>query len=341
MASSLCHSLVHHIFKQQFHDLLNNHIIRSLFLSCLILCFKYSISQQNSFPEVVVQYDSAAAWTYDNLQLIPVRFVGDGGTKGYLPFDNVTTMQKALREKKLKINEIKGSGNADVRILEMRNMSKEAIVIQSGEIIVGGKQDRIVSQTMILPPDKEKYYVNVFCVEKGRWARKSKPFNYFRQADMSLRRATDVSRKQHDIWENIENQFKVSGKKSQTEAYKDILAERRFIEEDSLYVKFFTDKLSKTDSSFAGFIAITGGQIIGTDLYSTKEMAIEAFQNTLRSYAATAIVVGDPPEVKKEAVVNFMTPILSDNKTRNDFLKNRGRVYMYQGKIIHIVAYGD
>jgi len=290
---------------------------------------------------VVVQYDSAAAWTYENLQLIPVRFVGDGGTRGFLPFDNVTTMQKALREKKLKINEIKGSGNADVRVIEMRNMSKEAIVIQSGEILIGGKQDRIVSQTMILPPDKEKYYVNVFCVEKGRWARKAKPFNYFRQADMSLRRATDVSRKQHNIWENIENQFKVSGKKSQTEAYKDILAERRFIEEDSLYVKFFTDKLSRTDSNFAGFIAITGGQIIGTDLYSTKEMAMEAFQNTLRSYAATAIIVGDPPEVKKEAVINFITPILSDNKTRNDFLKNRGRVYMYQGKIIHIVAYGD
>lgn len=305
----------------------------------MLVC-KYSVSQQ-SFPAVKVMYDSAAAWTFENLQLIPVRFVGDGGSRGYLPFDNLSSLQKSLREKKLKINELKGSGNADVRVLEMRNTSKEAIIIQSGEIITGGKQDRIISQTMIIPPDKQKYYVNVFCVEKNRWDRKAKPFNYYRTADMGLRRATDIQRKQHEVWESIDNQLKMGGKNSPTAAYRDVLTQKRFLDADSQYVKFFTDKLAQTDSNFAGFVAITGGQIIGTDLYSTKEMAMEAFQNSLRSYSATAIIVGDTPEVKKEAVVNFMTPILSDNKTRNEFLKNRGRVYMYQGKIIHIVAYGD
>lgn len=312
-----------------------------IIISCLlVLCWHHSISQQN-FPEVVVQYDSAAVWTYENLQLIPVRFVGDGGSRGYLPFDQVSTLQRSIKEKKLKINELKGSGNADVRVLEMRNMSKEAIVIQSGEILVGGKQDRIIGQTMIIPPDKQRYYVNVYCVEKGRWARKPQPFRYYRSADMGLRRANDIGRKQHLIWENIENQFKTSGRKSETSAYKDILTERRFLEADSMYVKFFTDKLARTDSNFAGFVAITGNQIIGTDLYSTREMTMESFQTILRSYSATAIVVGDTPVVKRPAIEKFMTPILSDNKTRNDFLKNRGRVYMYQGRILHIVAYGD
>jgi hypothetical protein len=319
---------------------LNNNRIRLTLLFLLILCSKYSISQQN-FPAVVVQYDSAKAWTFGNLQLIPVRYVGDGGSKGYLPFDHMRSLQKALREKKIRINELKGSGNADVRVLEMRNMGREAVILHSGEILAGGKQDRIISQTMILPPDKQRYYVNVYCVEKGRWDRRAKSFSFFRTADMGLRRATDVSRKQHQIWETIDNNFKLSGRKSETSAYKDILSERRFLSEDSQYVKFFTEKLATTDSNFAGFVAITGGQIIGTDLYSTKEMAMEAFHNSLRSYSATAIVVGDPPDIPKEKVVNFMTPILSDNKTRNEFLKTRGRVYMYQGKIIHIVAYGD
>jgi hypothetical protein len=286
-------------------------------------------------------YDSAEAWTYENLQLIPVRYVGDGGAKGFLPFKKVNSLQKAIKNKKIRINEIKGKGNAEVRVLEMRNTSKEAIVLQSGDILVGGKQDRIIAQTMIIPPDKQKYYVNVYCVEKNRWDRKEKPFYYYRAADMGLRRVTDVQRKQNHIWESIDNQFKMSGKKSPTAAYKDILQEKRFLDMDSAYVKFFTDKLAKTDSTFAGFIAITGNQIIGTDLYATKDMTMESFINSLRSYAATAIIVGDEPEVTKDKVLAFMTPILSDNKTRNDFLKNRGRVYMYQGKIIHIVAYGD
>lgn len=315
-------------------------LFKLILLLALVLPGKYSFSQ-SGFPAVKVMYDSAKSWTYGNLQLIPVRFVGDGGSKGYLPFDHMSSMQKALREKKLKINELKGSGNADVKVLEMRNMSKEAIIIQSGEIITGGKQDRIIGQTMIIPPDKQRYYVSVYCVEKNRWDKRAKPFNYYRTADMSVRKAADVSRKQHLVWEVIDNEFKLSGKNSPTAAYKDILSQKQFLDEDSLYVKFFKEKLAQTDSSFAGFIAITGNQIIGTDLYSTKEMAMEAFENTLRSYSATAIVVGDVPEVKKEEVQKFMTPILSDNKTRNEFLKNRGRVYMYQGKIIHIVAYGD
>jgi len=296
---------------------------------------------QSGFPAVIVQYDSAKAWTFGNLQLIPVRFVGDGGSKGYLPFDNVSSLQKALREKKIKVNELKGAGNADVRVLEMRNMSKEPIVIQSGDILTGGKQDRIVSQTMIIPPDKERYYVNVFCVEKNRWDRRAKTFNYFRSADMGLRKTTDLTRKQHLIWESIDSQLKLSGKNSPTAAYKDVLNQQKFLEEDSLYLKFFKEKLAQTDSTFAGFVAVTGGQIIGTDLYATKEMTLESFENNIRSYAATAIVLGDPPTIKKEEVVKFMTPILADNKTRNEFLKNRGRVYMYQGKILHIVAYGD
>jgi len=319
---------------------LSNRFIKLTLLWVLVIFSKYSIAQQ-SFPAVVVQYDSAKAWTFGNLQLIPVRYVGDGGSKGYLPFDNMNSLQKALKEKKVKINELKGSGNADVRVLEMRNMGKEAVILHSGEILTGGKQDRILSQTMILPPDKQRYYVNVYCVEQGRWDRRAKPFGFFRTADMGLRRANDVSKKQNKVWETIDNQFRLSGRKSETSAYKDILNDRRYLSEDSQYVKFFTAKLAATDSNFAGFIAITGGQIIGTDLYSTKEMTMEAFNNSLRSYAATAIVVGDPPDIQKEKVVNFMTPILSDNKTRNEFLKNRGRVYTYQGKIIHIVAYGD
>lgn len=320
--------------------MIRNSLLLVLLLSANILACAQT-QTQSGFPAVLVQYDSAAAWTYGNLQLIPVRFVGDGGSKGYLPFDHLSSMQRALRDRKLRVNELKGSGNADVRVLEMRNMSKEAIVIQSGEILTGGKQDRIISQTMIIPPDKQRYYVNVFCVEKNRWDRRAKPFNYFRSADMGLRKSTDINRKQHLIWESIDNQLKLSGKNSPTAAYKDLMNQKKFLEEDSLYVKFFKEKLAQTDSTFAGFVAITGNQIIGTDLYSTKQLTLEAFENTLRSYAATAIVVGDPPEVKKEDVVKFMTPILSDNKTRNEFLKNRGRVYMYQGKIIHIVAYGD
>ncbi len=304
--------------------------------------FFNSIAHAQSFPKVKVEYDSAAAWTFENLQLIPIRYVGSGG--GSIPALQKTkliSLQEAVKKGKVKISELSGSENAEVTVLTMRNNSKETIVVNSGEIVSGGKQDRIISETTILPPGKEKHYIDVFCVEKGRWSKKPRSFDYHRSADVALRRVMDIEKMQQKIWEAIENQYKASGKSSETWPYKNLYRDQRFLQADSAYVKFFSDKFAQSDSSYAGFIAVTSNQVIVTDLFATKEMTTAAFLTLLRSYSATAITLGETPDIKMEEVKKFMDPILSDDKTRDKYVSQRGRVFKYENKVIQITAYGD
>ena len=60
----------------------------------------------------------------------------------------------------------------DVEELVVRNLGTREIFIQSGDIVKGGKQDRVLIVSMILPPNSGRIPVAAFCVERGRWARR-------------------------------------------------------------------------------------------------------------------------------------------------------------------------
>lgn len=50
------------------------------------------------------------------------------------------------------------------------NESEMPIFLMCGEILFGGKQDRVIAQDTVIPAEKgKKFEVGVFCVEQGRW----------------------------------------------------------------------------------------------------------------------------------------------------------------------------
>ncbi len=57
-----------------------------------------------------------------------------------------------------------------VRRLEVRNLGDREVFIQSGDIVKGGKQDRVLVASMIIPPNSGYIPIGAFCVEAGRWA---------------------------------------------------------------------------------------------------------------------------------------------------------------------------
>ena len=57
-----------------------------------------------------------------------------------------------------------------VEELVVRNTGDRDVFIQSGDIFKGGKQDRVVIASMIVPPGSGDLSVGVFCVESGRWS---------------------------------------------------------------------------------------------------------------------------------------------------------------------------
>jgi hypothetical protein len=310
------------------------------FLMVIIQCSAISAFAQFDGTRLVVRYDSA--WTFKNLKLIPVRYEGVPANtiEDLKPGAKIITLSDALRDKKIKIKELPPDVGADLSVLKLTNESNDFILINSGEVVTGGKQDRASGETVLLPPVKDDYFMKTYCMEKGRWTKKEKPFRYFKPADISVKKKIDIEKNQAHVWQEIDRQFNASKLESDTWAYPEI-ALKNSNAEDSSYIRFFTEKFRNSDSLFAGFIAVTAGRIIATDLYATPQLVNNAFQAIIHTYVKEAVAFGATPVLKDEVIIKFMQPIFSDAKTRKEFLAHHGTIHYYQGKPIHIVAYGS
>ena len=65
---------------------------------------------------------------------------------------------------------------AEVNRLVLVNNSKRPLLLLAGEIVSGGKQDRVIGKDRIVPAESDPIDLSVFCVEPGRWVATSEHF---------------------------------------------------------------------------------------------------------------------------------------------------------------------
>jgi hypothetical protein len=101
-------------------------------------------------------------FTHRNLS---VYFVHGTSAPGPVPL----TLQEALEADAVEVIE-----TGSVNELQIRNKGKAEIFVQSGDIVKGGRQDRVVTVSFVLPPKSGKVPLASFCVEHGRWSGRGK-----------------------------------------------------------------------------------------------------------------------------------------------------------------------
>lgn len=104
-------------------------------------------------------YRVSAPYTHQNLTIFLIHGEDTNSNK------NLITLQEALEMKIFKVYETE-----DVNELIVENISpKYDVFIQSGDIVKGGKQDRVLAISIIVPRNSGKVSIEAFCVESGRW----------------------------------------------------------------------------------------------------------------------------------------------------------------------------
>jgi hypothetical protein len=107
----------------------------------------------------VGDYQLSGPYTHENLTIYLIH----GKTK--LTGKTPLTLQEALDQQKVVIRE-----TGRVNELAIENVSSEAeVYVQSGDVIKGGRQDRMLASDLLLPPKSGKIPVATYCVEQGRW----------------------------------------------------------------------------------------------------------------------------------------------------------------------------
>lgn len=95
-----------------------------------------------------------------------------------------------------------------VNTLVLVNNSKRPLILLAGEIVTGGKQDRIVGRDRIIAPESDPVDLNVFCVEHGRWTETNAKFDTHNNfmAQPSVRKQAMQEKDQQKVWAAVHDQ---------------------------------------------------------------------------------------------------------------------------------------
>ena len=128
-----------------------------------------------------------------------------------MPDAKVLSLSEALERELAVVHE-----TSDVNTLAVENRSPDyELFIQSGDIVKGGKQDRMAQMDMLLPPMSGVVAMKAHCVEQGRWTgRGSEDAGRFKSSakcavgnDMKI---ANYSGRQAAVWQTVgENQSKL------------------------------------------------------------------------------------------------------------------------------------
>ncbi|MCL4523877.1 MAG: hypothetical protein M1453_06015 [Acidobacteria bacterium] len=147
--------------------------------------------------------------SYENLTVFPVVSRADANTGGFATLDeSLVSGDVVVAESGSDIirrtrdgRPIRYDSGPQVNRLVLVNRGKRPLVLLAGEVVSGGKQDRVIAKDRIVPPGADPLPLDVFCVEHGRWTGASAQFNESKlMAHPSVREKAAVAQKQDEVW---------------------------------------------------------------------------------------------------------------------------------------------
>jgi hypothetical protein len=307
-------------------------VVRCLLTFCLSFVL-LSAAAQITYETVYVDYDSA--FKFRNLKIIPIRKKGGGGGPSGTGMD-VVPLAEALHKGLVTVTERGSTSFENVHYLRFNTHTDKSVYIGGGEIVTGGRQDRMIVRDTILRPSEKDQYVPVMCVEEGRWSEKEKKFGYGNYANTDLRKVLDSGRNQVKIWQEVDRQLQLGKFKNNSLAYESKFLDKKYTAAADEYYKYFMGRFKGTDSNIVGFIALSGDKVIGSDVFDGTYLFYHQLEPLLRGYIDEAMGQGSPVTLQDASVKRYADKLLKDEKTQEEFVKDNGKIFRLDARVVHV-----
>lgn len=219
---------------------------------------------------------------YQNLTLVPVMTSAKG------PFPSYTLLEEGLATKTLRVRELAGSDSAaSVNEVEIKNTGKEPAFLLSGEMILGGKQDRILQSDAVIPPNGTWTRVPVFCVEHGRWNGSKLEFSSGQALAHGRLAAAALSGDQAKVWAEVARKNDVEGTENATGTYRRTVQDGRLRERIAQHRAAIKGMLPR--GRLAGFVFAVNGEVRVADLFGNPVLLDELADKLISAYVLEAV----------------------------------------------------
>lgn len=237
-------------------------------------------------------YRISGPYTHHNLAVFLIH------GKDRLAGKTFLTLQEALKQRKVVVYETQ-----NVNELAIENLSRsEEVYVQSGDIVKGGQQDRMLGVDLVVPPRSGKISIAAFCVEQGRWQKRGREEStHFsssnaRVATRDLKLAANKAKSQGEVWSRVEEaQSKLSAnvgarvKAPISKSSLQLTLENRQVQETAdAYVKALSH-LPARHADVIGYAFAINGKINSADIYGASTLFHKLWPSLLKASAVEAI----------------------------------------------------
>lgn len=192
------------------------------------------------------------------------------------------------------------NAGGEVNRLVLVNYSDRPLLLLAGEVVTGGKQDRVIGVDRIVPPKSGPIDLSVFCVEPGRWVASSEHFGSMgsAMAQPSVRMPAMVARDQLQVWNHVASANAgiaaaapqaapaIGGTTSYAKVMQNPEVEKKVASVAANYDGLLHE-LRKVGAK--GVVVAVNGRITWADVFASTDLLEKYWQKLIRSYAAESL----------------------------------------------------
>src|SRR3989475_11482302 len=233
-------------------------------------------------------------------------------------------------------------GGAQVNQLVLVHNSKRPLILLAGEIVTGGKQDRVIGKDRIVPAESDPIDLSVFCVEPGRWTGTSAKFDSLgtAMAQPAVRAKAMSDKDQAKVWSEV-------GKAGDSIAATLPAPAAAPVRETSSYARVMqnvevqqkVDSVAEPiqhsyqslirqlrDQNAVGAVVAVNGQIVWADIFASTSLLEKYWPKLVRSYAAEAVVT---KAKGREVDVKSAQEVLNNMEGRHETVESEPGLYRH------------
>jgi hypothetical protein len=262
--------------------------------------------------------------TFENISVFPVVSSYSQDTSPFLTLEEgLATGEVAVREQGSETM-VRGrdgrpvyipqpSGGTSVNQLVLINRSRRPLLLLAGELVTGGKQDRVIGKDRIVPAGGPPLPLDVFCVEHGRWTGSAQFAAANTIVHPSVRESAAVDQAQTKVWDSVRSGTNLKAKPAappariaqpniqgaiagngRTEAYEKIYESRAvgvsiddFV--DEVQRRFANATSGLKGERVVGVVVAYGGDVAWSDIFASGDLFDHYWRKLLRSYSVEAL----------------------------------------------------
>jgi len=203
--------------------------------------------------------------------------------------------------------------DAEVNRLVLINNSKRPLLLLAGEIVTGGKQDRIIGKDRIVPGESDPVDLSVFCVEPGRWVAANAKEEFNAPANSAagvlaspvVRSKAMAKKDQQQVWDSVRSSQRAMAETVEvtgaapavnaTTSYARVMGNKEVQKQvdavaEPVQRNYESVIRQLREKNAVGVVVAVNGEIVWADIFASTQLLQKYWPKLVRSYATEAVV---------------------------------------------------